>query len=442
MRIRLADNLEINMEDFKREGIRVAILAASGYGKSNLAALFVEQSIEQGLQALIIEPISEFHTLKARYPNVVVFGGPYKDAPLDPDAHKLIIDFLDKSHASAVLCLEDIEDEYLQKQFIAKLLYGIYRRWAKLRRPLLLVLEEADEIAPEIATKESFDSRRKVALIMKRGRKVGIIPILITQRPADVAKSALSQANIIFFGCFKAPQDLNPRAGVMFLAKKLHIPITEKEVTELKPGEFYAWIKREVIKIKAYWRKTPHGGETPIVQVKPIPPKLGKPLEDLRKQLEQLAIKRRKEQDIIARLREQLEEKEKKIKELEEEIKVLKAVKEIPIEVKAKPIEIPVKTSSRSETAVVAQPKKVELSLDLIPIPVRRCPTRGAVEVYCYLKKAGGWVKPSEIQRNVGLPLTRIKKILKYLYRYRLLNARWRAGKIFKEVRLRPDRYA
>ena len=437
MRIKLADNLEIKMEDFKREGIRVAILAASGYGKSNLAALFVEQGIEQGLQTLIIEPISEFHTLKARYPNVVVFGGPYKDAPLDPDAHKLIIDFLEKSHASAVLCLEDIEDEYLQKQFIAKLLYGIYRRWAKLRRPLLLVLEEADEIAPEIATKESFDSRRKVALIMKRGRKVGIIPILITQRPADVAKSALSQANIIFFGCFKSPQDLNPRAGVMFLAKKLHIPITEKEVTELRPGEFYAWIKRKVVKIKAYWRKTPHGGETPIVQVKPIPPKLGKPLEDLRKQLEQLALKRREEQNLIAKLKRELEEKEKRIKELEEELKVLKTVKEIPIEIKAKPIEIPVKTSSKSETTVVAEPKKVELSIDVLPNPVRKCPTAGAVELYFYLKKAKGWVRPSDIQRNTGLSQERIKKILKYLYRYKLLNVRWRAGKRFKVVRLR-----
>jgi len=46
----------LDYSDFRDEGLRVAIFARSG-GKSNLAALFPEQALEQGLQTLVIEPL-------------------------------------------------------------------------------------------------------------------------------------------------------------------------------------------------------------------------------------------------------------------------------------------------------------------------------------------------------------------------------------------------
>jgi DNA helicase HerA-like ATPase len=58
--------------DFRDEGLRVAVFARSGGGKSNLAALFAEQALEQGLQTLVIEPLRENNTLKELY--VVVWG--------------------------------------------------------------------------------------------------------------------------------------------------------------------------------------------------------------------------------------------------------------------------------------------------------------------------------------------------------------------------------
>lgn len=398
MRVRVSDDLVIDFGEFAEEGVRVAIMAASGYGKSNLAALFAEEAIEQGMQVVVIEPVSEFHTLKALYQNVVVFGGPYQDAPIDPDAHQLIVDFLDESGASAVVCVEDIEDEMVQKEFVARLLYGIYRRWSKLRRPLLLIIEEADEWAPEIASKESWNSRRKVALIMKRGRKVGIYPILITQRPADIAKSALAQANIIFFGFFKAPQDLSPKTGVMFMAKKLNIPITEADIMSLRPGEFYAWIRDRVQRIKARWRKTPHGGLTPQIEVKPLMPQVEKPLEELRKKLEELIARRREEMDLIKRLQAELEEKDRRIAELEEELKILKAVKEVvretPLDVKMEVEEVP---SSRG-----------------VPEVVLRCPYPGAMKIYSFLRNAGDYVGLGEISTMTGISQNVVRKVVRY----------------------------
>jgi ABC-type transport system involved in cytochrome bd biosynthesis fused ATPase/permease subunit len=64
---RLSENLTLDYSDFVDEGLRIAIFARSGGGKSSLAALFAEQALEQGLQTLVIEPLREYNTLKKLY---------------------------------------------------------------------------------------------------------------------------------------------------------------------------------------------------------------------------------------------------------------------------------------------------------------------------------------------------------------------------------------
>jgi DNA helicase HerA-like ATPase len=67
IKFRLAENLVLYYSDFRDEGLRVAIFARSGGGKSNLAALFAEQALEQGLQTLVIEPLREYITPNKLY---------------------------------------------------------------------------------------------------------------------------------------------------------------------------------------------------------------------------------------------------------------------------------------------------------------------------------------------------------------------------------------
>ncbi|RLE62068.1 MAG: hypothetical protein DRJ38_10310, partial [Thermoprotei archaeon] len=295
--VQVSENLRLDGEDFKDEGLRVGILAMSGVGKSNLAALFVEAALDAGWQVVIIEPISEWHTLKSMYPQVVVAGGEFKDVELtpDPEAVKLLVDLLESSRASLVLNVSDIEDEVEQKRVVASFLWHLYLRWQRVRRPLLLVLEEADVWAPQQWTKEDRPCMTRVALLAKHGRKLGINLILISQRPSDIHKSPLSQCNVLFFGKFKSPQDLSPRHGVMFLAKKLEIPITEAEISSLDKGEFYAWVKSQVVKIRAFWRKTPHGGETPSFKPLPVAKEVEKPLKEVSERLRELVAKRKRE---------------------------------------------------------------------------------------------------------------------------------------------------
>jgi len=59
---RLAENIALDYSDFRDEGLRVAVFTRSGGGKSNLAALFAEQVLEQGLRTLVIKPLREYNT--------------------------------------------------------------------------------------------------------------------------------------------------------------------------------------------------------------------------------------------------------------------------------------------------------------------------------------------------------------------------------------------
>jgi DNA helicase HerA-like ATPase len=77
---RLAENLALDYSDFRDEGLRVAVFTRSGGGKSNLAALFAEQVLEQGLQTLVIKPLREYNTFKKLYDVVWVAKG--GDLPL------------------------------------------------------------------------------------------------------------------------------------------------------------------------------------------------------------------------------------------------------------------------------------------------------------------------------------------------------------------------
>ena len=109
MRLRLSSDFAVDTDDYKREGLRFSILAMSGHGKSNAGADIVEDVLDNHAQVIIIEPIPEWHTLKARYNNVVVVGGPYQDLPLEPAfAHEYVKAALEKGMVIASKTEEEI----------------------------------------------------------------------------------------------------------------------------------------------------------------------------------------------------------------------------------------------------------------------------------------------------------------------------------------------
>ncbi len=65
-------------------------------------------------------------------------------------------------------------------------------------RPVLLVCEEAHRYIPEEAEVNFRSARKSIERIAKEGRKYGVSLGIVSQRPADLAKSILSQCGTIF----------------------------------------------------------------------------------------------------------------------------------------------------------------------------------------------------------------------------------------------------
>jgi len=72
--------------------------------------------------------------------------------------------------------------------------------WAEREKmpPILLVCEEAHRYIPEDSSYGFAAAARAVTRLAKEGRKYGISLGLVTQRPAELSSSALSQCGTIF----------------------------------------------------------------------------------------------------------------------------------------------------------------------------------------------------------------------------------------------------
>jgi hypothetical protein len=301
----------------------------SGHGKSNAAADLVEDVLDNHAQVIIIEPIPEWHTLKARYNNVVVVGGPYQDLPLESAfAHEYVQAALEKG-ISLVVNVSDIEDDADQIKFVSNFLWNLYRLEQKYRRVLFLVLEEADIWAPQMWDQTSKQSLSRVSLIAKHGRKIGIFPILISQRPADLHKSPLSQCNINLFGKFTSPADLSEKTGIMYLVKKLHLSITEEQIMKLQSGYFVVSDRSGVQTVAVRKRLCPHGADTPLIEPKPFTADLSRALGGLRDEIAKALEAKKEEQSEVKRLEHQVQDLKKQNEQLQEKANIKLSVKEM-----------------------------------------------------------------------------------------------------------------
>jgi biotin operon repressor len=420
---RLADNLVLDYVDYAVEGMRIAILARSGGGKSNLAALFAEAVLDAGCQLCVIEPIEEWYTLKSAYDSVV-WAGEDGDLPLVTELPSQYVRILE-SGASLVLSVST-GDEYANKQFVADFLWNLYVGWKKVRRPLFLLVEEADTYAPQMWSREDRPSLSRMALLAKRGRKLGINMLVVSQRPADIHKSVISQANILFIGGFRSTQDLN---SVEQLSKLLHLPIPTDEVARLEPGEFFAVTRGEITRIRAYMRKTPHGGATP--ELMPVRADLGDTLDGIRAAVEKEMERLRAERDELSRLRRENEALKSRIEELERQLETYKVVKEIPIEIKAAgPIEV-------AATAPLTQQPSQQL-----PEAVRKSPYPETMKVWIYLSQRMEPVTLKDLRAATGFSEDRVRRVVKYLRNKGLVKADTAhvagVGEVIRRVTAKP----
>ena len=191
----------------------VAILGRRGRGKTTTATVIVEGLHAAGARFVVADPVGVWYGLKSsrdgRHPGipVVVMGGDHGDVPLAPESGEIIADFVaDPTSPSVVLDLKLFTQGEMVR-FMTAFLSRLYH--VNPGKPLHVVLDEADQFAPQRPMPGEQAMLGAAQRVTKLGRAKGLHPILITQRPATLSKNVLTQAGMLIAHAITGPQDRN-----------------------------------------------------------------------------------------------------------------------------------------------------------------------------------------------------------------------------------------
>lgn len=243
----------IDLDAYEQQGLRVGIFAASGSGKGWLLGVLLEEFIAQTTYPIIcIDPESELWTFQEA--GALVLGGPHGDAPLprsDAGIRKAI-EFGLAGYRPIVFDLGGIRGAanlLREGERISNILWDVADT---ARQNIVFAVTEAEVFAPQQVPKTG-PAPEMLATITKRGRKRGIISLLETQRPADIANAVITQCNVRLIGRMDDTSDYDR-------IKRYVAPATFTQMHRLATGTFML----DGLEVLVRGRNVTHGGGTPI----------------------------------------------------------------------------------------------------------------------------------------------------------------------------------
>lgn len=167
------------------------VTGKSGAGKSNSVTVLLEELLELGLPALVIDTDGEYWPLKDEYDVLHVGGDADCDTIVDEsDADRLA----DLALGDGVPIVLDVSafDADATATVVEETVRALFTRAKRERRPYLLVVEEIHEYLPQ---RGGDDLAELLTAVAKRGRKYGLGILGASQRPSSVDKDFITQAN-------------------------------------------------------------------------------------------------------------------------------------------------------------------------------------------------------------------------------------------------------
>lgn len=188
-----------------------AILGKKGRGKTHTASVLAEELMSAGCLICVIDPTGVWHGLRssadgreAGFP-VIIIGGEHADVALRADQGAAIAELIVKERFPAVVDLSLLRKAE-RKTFAADFLETLY--WRN-RDPLHLIIDEADEFAPQRTAAGVERLLGATEDIVRRGRVKGLGVTLCSQRAAALHKTVLSQIDSLIALGVTAPHDVS-----------------------------------------------------------------------------------------------------------------------------------------------------------------------------------------------------------------------------------------
>lgn len=210
---------------------RALVQASSGSGKSWAIRLLLEQTHGR-VPHTVIDAEGDFHTLREKHPYVLA-GGPGSDCKLDVKIAPLLARRILEHGFSSILDISEFK-AHERVRFVRQFLEALIEAPRSLRRPLLVVVDEAHMFCPEQGSAESAGA---VIDLMSRGRKRGLCGVLATQRISKLHKDAAAEAKNKLIGHASLDVDMKRAADELGFTNR------EERLTirDLEPGEFFAF---------------------------------------------------------------------------------------------------------------------------------------------------------------------------------------------------------
>jgi hypothetical protein len=193
----------------------LAILARKGSGKSFTLRRLAEQLFKAGQQVAVVDPKGDQWGMRSsadgKGPGLgfLILGGEHGDLPLEPGSGELVAKLVVEERVSVILDLS-LFRKHEVATFMTAFLENLYRLKAReaYRTPVMLLLDEADAVAPQKPQRGEERMLGAIEDIVRRGRQRGIGCTLVTQRSAVLNKNVLTQAQVMVAMRTIAPQDL------------------------------------------------------------------------------------------------------------------------------------------------------------------------------------------------------------------------------------------
>ena len=213
MLLQLADKFTLPLETVTES---LAILARKRAGKSHTAKRLVEQLHKAHQQVVIIDPKGDWWGIRSSADGkgpglpIVILGGEHGDVPLEAGSGELVARMIVHDRVSALLDLARFRKHEVAT-FMTAFLEALYRLKGqeRYRTPMMLVIDEADAIAPQRPMRGEERMLGAAEDIVRRGGQRGVGVALVSQRAAVLNKNVLTQASILITLCTTGSQDLD-----------------------------------------------------------------------------------------------------------------------------------------------------------------------------------------------------------------------------------------
>ncbi|WP_425495420.1 helicase HerA domain-containing protein [Natrinema halophilum] len=289
------------------------VTGKSGSGKSNTASVIAEELLEAGYPLLIVDTDGEYYGLKEEYEMLHAGADEECDIQIGPEHAEQMATIALEENVPVILDVSGYLDETVADELLREVARQLFVKEKKLKKPFLLVVEEVHEYIPEGGG--VGETGNLLIKISKRGRKHGLGILGISQRPADVKKDFITQANWLVWHRLTWDNDTK------VVGRIIDSEYSEL-VADLDDGQAFVqtdWTEVDVRKIQFRRKRTFDAGATPGLEDFERP-ELKSVSDALVGDLQEISERKDRKQDRIQELETELEKKEKRIETLEDEL--------------------------------------------------------------------------------------------------------------------------